>query len=130
MSQIIDVINELPELMSIGAADKVQIEIAEKELGIKFAEEYKEYLQEFGAILADDIELTGISKSKNRDVIYVTKREWELNCKVSHSMYVIENISIDGIIIWQDGSGKIYESTPKNDVKLIADSLVEYLLTK
>lgn len=130
MLKIIDVINDLPELISTGAADKVSIENAEKELGLKFAAEYKEYLGTFGSVLADDIEITGIAKSKNRNVVTVTEREWELNPQITHNMYAVENLAIDGIIIWQDETGNIYESMPNEAVKKIANSLVEYVLSK
>lgn len=130
MLKIIDVINDLPELLSTGAADKVAIENAEKELGLKFAAEYKEYLGIFGSVLADDIEITGIAKSKNRNVVTVTEREWELNPQIAHNMYAVENLAIDGIIIWQDETGNIYESMPNEAVKKIANSLAEYVLSK
>lgn len=49
--------------------------------------------------MAAGIELTGITKSKYRDVVSVTKQEWELNNNVPHTMYVIEITYIDSIII-------------------------------
>lgn len=130
MSKIIDVVNDLPELLTTGAADNISIESAEKELGLKFANEYKEYLREFGSVLADDVEITGIAKAKNRNVIAVTKREWDLNPQVEHSMYVVENLAIEGIIIWQDENGKIYETSPNQKVKKIADSLADYIISQ
>lgn len=130
MSKILDVINVLPELLATGAADSTSINNAEKELGLKFATEYREYLEAFGSVLADDVEITGIAKSKNRNVVTVTKREWELNPQVEHNMYVVENLAIDGIIIWQDETGNIYESMPNKVVKKVADSLADYVLSQ
>lgn len=130
MSKIIDVINDLEDLIATGAADENSIAEAEKELGLKFADEYKEYLVEFGSVLAEDVEITGIAKSKNRNVVMVTKREWELNPQVEHNMYVVENLAIDGIIIWQDSVGNIYESTPHNKAKKVADSLADYVISQ
>lgn len=130
MSKIIDVVKELPELLSTGAADSSVIESAEKELGLKFASEYKEYLAEFGSVLADDIEITGIAKSKNRNVVAVTKREWDLNSQVEHNMYVVENLAIDGIIIWQDELGNVYETFPNKNAKKVANSLAEYIVSQ
>ena len=128
MSNIIDVVNNLPELISTGAADSASIEYAEKELGLKFANEYKEYLGEFGSVLADDVEITGISKSKSRDVVTVTKREWSLNSQAEHNMYVVENLAIEGIIIWQDENGTIYETSPNKSAKKVANSLTDYII--
>lgn len=130
MSKIIEVIDSLEDLLPLKKATKGDVENIEKELGLVLAEEYKEYLLNYGAIMADDIELTGVAKSKNRDVIQVTKREWEANEKVKHNLYVIENVGIDGIIIWQDETGKIYESTPNHEAKQIAGNLAEYIESK
>ena len=130
MSKIIDVISNLENLLLLIPASMQDVENVEIELALPLSQEYKEYLLEFGAIIADDVELTGIAKSKNRDVIQVTKREWAANNKIKHDLYVVENVGIDGIIIWQDGSGKVYESRPNCGATKIADSLVEYLLSK
>lgn len=130
MSKIIEVINKLENLLPLKPASIEEVENVEIELALPLSEEYKDYLLEFGAIIADDVELTGIAKSKSRDVVQVTKREWEINNKIEHNLYVVENIGIDGIIIWQDGSGKVYESSPNHDAVKIADSLVEYLESK
>ena len=130
MSNIIQVVNELENLFPLKPATKEDINRIEKELSLSLADEYKEYLLQFGAILADGVELTGVAKSKERDVIQVTQREWEINSTVSHNMYVIENIGIEGIIIWQDESGKVYESRPNHNPVEIANSLAEYLKTK
>ena len=130
MSKIIDVVKKLPELLSTGAADSSAIENAEKELGLKFASEYKDYLAEFGSVLADDIEITGIAKPKNRNVVVVTKREWDLNSQVEHNMYVVENLAIDGIIIWQDETGNVYETSPNKKAKKVADSLADYIVSQ
>ena len=40
---------------------------------------------------------------------------------------VLENAGIDGIIIWQDKTGKIYQTMPNGQKEYIADSLAEYL---
>ena len=127
MSQIIDIINNLDNLLPLKPASLDDVENVEIELALPLAEEYKEYLLKFGAIMADDVELTGIAKSKNRDIVQVTKREWEANSKINHKLYVVENLGIDGIIIWQDSSGKIYESRQNHGATQIADSLAEYL---
>lgn len=130
MSKIIDVINGLENLLPLKPASIEAIENIEIELALPLAEEYKEYLLKYGAIMADDVELTGVAKSKNRDVVQVTQREWAANSKIKHNLYVVENVGIEGIIIWQDGSGKIYESSPNHAAKQIANSLAEYLKSK
>lgn len=127
MKNIIDVINGLSDLLSLKSATQSEIENAENQLGLKFANEYKEYLAKFGAIMADGIELSGIAKSEHRNVVSLTQQERELNPTVPHNMYVVENLGIDGIIIWQDEKGVIYQSTPNTEPAKIANSLAEYI---
>lgn len=130
MAKIVEIVNELPDLLSTGEADKLEIESAEKSLGLKFSAEYSEYLAAFGSILADDIEITGITKSQNRNVVTMTEREWKLNPKVPHNLYVIENLAIDGIIIWQDETGRIFQSIPNEEISFVANNLAEYIENK
>lgn len=124
---IIDIIKSLENMISTGAASEEDILEAEKELGVSFAEEYKVVLAEFGSILADEIELVGIAKSQNRNVIAVTKRERECNVLVPKNLYVVENLGIDGIIIWQDEKGAIYQSSPNKKPERVYNSLAEYI---
>lgn len=127
MSKIIETINSLKNLLALKPASEEDVENIEIELALPLSQEYKEYLLKFGAIMADDIELTGFAKSKNRDVVQVTKREWGANKNINHKMYVVESLGIEGIIIWQDVSGAVYESRPNHSVIKIADSLAEYI---
>lgn len=127
MKNIVEIINSLSNLLPLKPATSIQIADAELQLRISFANEYKEYLAAFGAIMADGIELTGITKSEHRNVVAQTKSEWKLNTKIPHNMYVIENTHVDGIIIWQDTNGLIYQSSPSSDAKQIARSLAEYI---
>lgn len=125
--KIVGVIRKLPDLLPLKPATDSQISDAESKLKVSFADDYKAYLKEFGAIMADGIELSGIAKSEHRSVVSLTEQERALNTNVSHTMYVIENTCVDGIIIWQDTKGKIYQTKPESKPKKIADSLVEYI---
>lgn len=127
MSKITEIIDRLPNLLLLKPADEKAISEAEQTLDIKFSNEYKEYLMTYGAILADGIELTGIAKSDYRNVVEVTKQNWELNSKVSKKLYVIEDTRVDGIVIWQDCEGGIYKTTPNLEPIKIFDNLVDYL---
>lgn len=130
MAKIVDLINSLSGMLPLKPATATQITDAEYQLKVKFAEEYREYLSAFGAIMADGIELTGIAKSQYRNVVSLTKKEWELNPKVPHAMYVIENTCVDGIIIWQDTNGAVYQTMPNVEPIKIADSIEEYILNR
>lgn len=127
MDKIVEVIHALPRMLSLKAATTEQITEAENQLQLVFSEEYKEYLSAFGAILADGVELSGIAKSAHRNVVALTKQSWELNPKVPHDMYVVENTGMDGVLLWQDASGKVYRSTPNAEPQKVASSLKDYL---
>ncbi len=47
-----------------------------------------------------------------------------------HNMYLVENLAINGIIIWQDESGKIFEGMPSRKTEKLADSLGDYILSR
>ncbi len=127
MKKIIEVINNLPDLLPLKPASDTQITDAELQLRVSFAEEYKDYLSEFGAIMADGIELSGIAKAEHRNVVALTKKERELNPNVPNNMYVIENTCVDGIIIWQDNKGEIYQTQPGMKPNRIANSMADYI---
>lgn len=128
MTKIVNTIKKLPNLLPLKAASNTDIVDAELQLRINFPEEYKNYLSTFGAIIADGIELTGIAKSEHRNVVSVTKQEWVLNTNVPHTMYVVESAGVDGIIIWQDTNGVIYQTVPGGNPKKIAESLNGYIV--
>lgn len=130
MSKIVDLINSLPDMLPLRPATEVQITDAELQLRVRFADEYKEYLKAFGAIMANGIELTGIAKAEYRNVVSITKQERELNSKVPNTMYVIENTGVDGIIIWQDSLGNVYRTMPDIEPEMIASSLYEYITNR
>lgn len=123
---IIEVINSNDgAIVGKGATEKDIID-AEKELGLTFSKEYRDYLQAFGSALVDSHFLTGISKAAQMNVVFVTQRERKFIEDIPNNFYVIENTGLDGIVIWQDENGIIYSSSD-NGVKEICDSLVEYL---
>ncbi len=130
MTKIVDLINALPDMLPLKPASSIQITDAELQLRVSFADDYKEYVATFGAIIADGIELSGIAKSEHRNVVSLTKKERELNPKVPHTMYVIENTHIDGIIIWQTTDGIIYQTTPNHAPVKFASSLYEYITNR
>ena len=100
---------------------------AEKTLGLSFSQEYRTYLEKYGSASFFGHILTGISPFPGVNVVEVTLEQREFNPIVPHSMYVIEQLHIDGVVIWQDFSGSIYQTTPGSKPMKICDSLKEYL---
>lgn len=126
MSEFIEAMRCKPNFYAEKGVSIIQIEQAEKALGLKFALDFKECLREFGAVSIGCHELTGFSADPNLDVVKVTKNNWQKN-NVGKNLYVIEEAHIDGIVIWQDADGTVYQSTPKSKAKKIANSLLEYI---
>lgn len=130
MKTIIEVVKELPKMACVGRISTEAIAAAEEQLQTCFADEYRMYLAEFGAVSARRIELTGIISVDYCNVVSATKAAWELNPQVHHQLYVIENTYVDGVVIWQDSTGAIYQTTPKTKPARIASSLVEYIASR
>ena len=127
MSNIIETIRSLPKMEGFKPASQTEISDAEIQLCLRFADEYKKYLAEFGEVSARGLELTGIISADYINVVVATKEKWGMYPNVPHNLYVVEDTTIDGIVIWQDANGIIYKTTPHSEPLKIADSLNEYL---
>lgn len=101
---------------------------AEKKLGLRFALDYRQYLKKYGFAIVNGHELTGLSNVSCMNVVEVTEIERSKNYLNEKMMgcYVIENLNIDDVMIWQSSSGEIYQVTPESIYK-IYDSLSEYI---
>lgn len=127
MNELIEIIKRQPNFYAEKGVSATQIEQAEKLLGLNFSSDFKVCLLEFGAVSVSGHEFTGFSADKNLDVVEVTQKNRRKNT-IEQNLYVIEEAHIDGIVIWQDASGNVYETTPKSKAKKIAHSLADYLL--
>lgn len=117
----------LPGFCGGCGANAADIGSAEHELCLAFADDYRAYLLAYGTAICEGHELTGISSSPRLDVVAATKRARELEPQVSHDLYIIEDGAIDGILIWQDGEGTVWETSPGARPRRYADSLLAYL---
>ena len=129
MEKIISTIEKLENLRYLEPATNEQIDIAQKQLGLHFSEEFRQYIQRYGAISAKGVELTGITASPRLSVVEVTKSERELN-KIPNDLYVIENIAIEGILLFQSSSGEIYELSQNAKIQKKYNSICDYLETE
>lgn len=123
---IIDVIKNKQSFVSLTGADDNLINKAEKDMGLKFAEEYKVYVRTFGAVSYKGHELTGVCNSSAINVVSVTNQEKNVS-DVSVSWYVIEQANTDGIVYWQTENGEIFKTVPGMKAKKICASLSEYI---
>ena len=129
MSSISEEFGKKSNFYCENGASKEMIEKAEEELGVRFADDYREYLSQFGAVSCGGHELTGLSADPTLDVVVVTKGNLEKNKKVKLPLYVVEETHLDGIVIWQSSSGEIYKTEYKDVPEKIFESLEEYVST-
>ena len=128
MNKIADVMKKQSHFRCGDSVSDEEISSAEQKLGFSFAPEYRDYIAELGFASFSGHELTGICKYKRLNVVEVTTAEWSNNQNTPKTMYVIERLNIDNIIVWQDSSGAIYETNYDSQPILICSSLEEYIL--
>lgn len=128
MRDLINILKEKPMFNGSNGATAVEIQEAEIKLSVSFSEEYKDYLSYFGLAVFEGHELTGICRSKRLNVVDVTICERELTDKVPDDWYVIEQLNIDGLVIWQSSNGNIFQTMPNKEPIKIAENLLEYVL--
>lgn len=124
---IVKFIKKTSDSICGNGVSKENIKQIEDALNLKLAKEYKDYLIEFGIAAVNGHELTGISASNRTNVIKVTQEEKSKNPNIPDDYYVVEQLNIDNIVVWQTHSGKIFQSTSNDEITKIANSLVEYI---
>lgn len=127
MKRIIKILKKQKNFIHGDGASEQDIMEAEKKLSLFFADEYKEYLRTYGVVSYIGTELTGISQNPATNVVNVTAEKKGYNNNVSGDYYVIEDVGLDDIIIWQNESGRIYQTVGEGKPKEIASSLSEYI---
>lgn len=127
MKNIIDVINSMEDVICGKGVKENDIEKSEIELDLKFADDYRYYAKHFGCMSIGSREFTGISKLANYSVVTITIAQKQYNQNIPKDWYVIEQLNIDGIVIWQSSTGEIYQTSPNSDPVKICDSMAEYL---
>ena len=80
-----------------------------------------------GACMVNGHEIVGIYDSKDMNVVEVTTEARKNIPDVPQHWYVVEDAHIDGVIIWQDVQGAIYQTFPGAAPVKIANSLAEYI---
>ena len=99
----------------------------EQKLSVKFSDDYKECVRQYGALSYYGHELSGVVSSPRLNVVEVTKEERETNSGLPDNWYVIEQTGMDGIVIWQTESGEVFQSEYKEAPLKVYGSLVEYI---
>lgn len=127
MTDIIKYLKKQNDFYYLSRVDDYFIKQAEEKLSLLFSKEYSIVVKEFGTVSVNCHELTGICKDNRLNVVDVTLKERERNPDISKDWYVIEQLHIDGIVIWQSSTGEIYQTLPGAKPEKICDSLAEYI---
>ena len=127
MSNLVETIKNKPFFDSYNGVSETEINKAETELSLKFTDEYKQYLIAFGEASYNGHELTGICQAKRLNVIEATVQEKENNTNVPLTWYVVEQLNIDDVVIWQAPTGEIYQTIPGEEPHKLCNSLLEYV---
>lgn len=129
--EIKKLIDKLPEMCFFGSVEDAKIQDAEKELGVTFADDFVEYTKHYGAVASEGMEWLGVVNSKRLSVVDRTNSYRELYPSFPANMYIVEELGIDGAVVLQDSTGKIYYYYPYcNDVEFVSDNLCAYLRLK
>lgn len=126
MSKVIDMVNSIKGVRYIGGCSEGGIQRAEKLLRLKFPNEYREYMLEFGSITFKGVELTGLNITGHLNVVDATLQERKFNPDFPKNIFIIENLGIDSIFIVGDEKGSIYKLQYDKMIK-ISSSFTEYL---
>ena len=126
MTDIVELIKTKPDLYVMQGASDEEINQAAQLLNLRFASDYHKYVAAFGAASFDGHELTGICKSKRLSVVDVTIKE-RSTTEVPEDWYVLEQANFDGIVIWQNSSGDVYQTAPNAKAKKLCGSIAEYI---
>ena len=126
-----NLIDKLPEMCFIGSVEEAKIQDAEKELGVIFADDFVEYTKHYGAVSSDGMEWLGVVNTERLSVVDRTNSYRNLYPSFPTNMYIVEELGIDGAVVLQDSTGKIYYYYPYcNDVEFVSDTLCAYLKLK
>lgn len=123
---IVEFFNSIDLVFKSSGVSEDRIAEAETDLCLHFSPEYRDYLSNFGRVVLEGHELTGISESKRLSVVNATLAYRENNT-VPDDFYVVEEAGIDGIVIWQNSNGDIFATQHGLGIAKLNNSLLEYL---
>ncbi len=112
------------------AVSEEVIKRTESEMGIRFAPDYREYVKNFGVVSFGIHELTGICPSQRLNVKDVTEKARLIFTEIPLDWYVLEDTTIDNVLIWQSRDGSVYQAQPNATPVRIAKNIYEFIEMK
>lgn len=126
MGKFVDELIDYKFIYHANGVSEFTINNAEKELGLKFAEDYRDYLENFGVLSVEDVEFTGLVGPGRVHVVDITNQERRKNIEISDEWYVVVFPKSDEETIWQKASGEVIRVTADGQTTKLADSLTDY----
>jgi hypothetical protein len=141
MKNLIQIMREIPGYLKKQPPNITEISEAQSKLLLTFSIDYIEYLREIGEFDGGGYEFTGIKYSVflGRTVYSVVdstiaEREIAENYgyKIPDDFYLIHNLGIGGILIWQNTKGEIFQTirglSCSSPPEKIYDSFLDYFV--
>ena len=117
------------KIKSIGGVSNHVINDAEYDLDMKFSDEFREYLANYGAVELDNKELFGLGIKGYRNIVNATLTEKDLSSGFPCGYCVVYNIGIDSVLILLGNDGCIYEYVPQR-IKKIHNSFSQWIINE
>lgn len=96
---------------------QMEIDAAQKELGVKFCADYIAFLKKFGVLAVGSHEICGLgSKAGHLSVITNTKEVAQYF--KTRGLYVIESVGVDSVFIAADSKGELYQVSPSGETPM------------
>ena len=127
MSKILEVVNRIKHKDNLGNCSLEDIKAAEQALGLKFAGEYIELLTNFGTLTTDYLDISSTLKDPFYDVTHLTKDVRNRHKGLPNDLYVVYDVHIDGIVILQNASGKVFSIDETGSLMEAYDSLAAFI---
>ena len=103
------------------------IEAAEEELNLMFSDEYKKYVLMYGKASIYGHEFTGLGIKGPLNVVEATKYQRSKNPNIPGDYYIVEELHIDDMAIWQNRSGEVFQSYGDGTYEKMFDSLSDLI---
>jgi len=129
MKAVIEQIEKQFRLFQAKGCSVEQVMEAERQLGLRFSDEYRNYVLDYGAFSFGSQEFTGLNVDSYINVTDVTLQERGLRDEFPADCYVLQQLGIDGLITLQHQSGTVYQMDESGASSKIADSFSGYLAT-
>lgn len=127
MSELISYINGVEDKIVTTGAKTAAIKKAQSSLKLCFSSDYYELVKEFGCLLIKGETIFGVVNNESYDVVSNTLIEKSRYSDIPNDCYVISSLGIEGVLILQNSLGKVFEYSLGSSLKMISNTLLEYL---